>query len=475
MSAYATSHNVAGHSDYYAAMVMAASNYDSGAAGNSGYTMPSFTAYPNPMHQPYSAHAHHVALPPSCGFAATAPSVTVGNVSTSSVASSRASSHANNATVGSAPTAKRYTHNPYASEPSTPTLSANSSINMSNDQLSGSFQQPPSAAYSPVYAADGAYQESATGMYPSMGNITEQFYSMVGSIAHSSCSARGRHLLISVLRLQHLDKIQMIFDEILPQVNTLILDAQGCHVIRTLLEYLNEEQLTTLTSYLEEATIISTATSSQHTRRALQTLFERHRSSALDYIVQVVAADATRLAMTQQGCIAVMRMIENSLPHQKQHLVSALIPSLPTLTMDPYGNYVVQCILQNFDAHLTASVVCDAYTGHWVPLSCNKFASNVMEKVVRMMTGPARTTLVRELVFDTNNLLCLMQDGFGNFVLQAIIDSSTDPAEFRTIADAVRPQLHTSPYGHKIDGKLKSKRMQRSSSTASSSSSTSNH
>jgi hypothetical protein len=470
MSAYATSHS-AGHSDYYAAMVMAASNYDAGAAGTAGYTMPSFTAYPNPMHQSYSAHhTSHVALPPSCGFTATAPTVTVGNVSTSSVASSRASSHANAANT--APTTKRYTHNPYASEPSTPTLSANSSINISNDHLSGSFHQS-STAYSPVYAAEGNYQESNGSMYPSMGNITEQFYSMIGSIAHSSCSARGRHLLISVLRLQHLDKIQMIFDEILPQINTLILDAQGCHVIRTLLEYMNDEQLTTMTSYLEEATIISTATSSQHTRRALQTLFERHRSSALDYIVQVVAADATRLAMTQQGCIAVMRMIENSLPHQKQHLVSALIPSLPTLTMDPYGNYVVQCILQNFDAHLTASVVCDAYTGHWVPLSCNKFASNVMEKVVRMMTGPARTTLVRELVFDTNNLLCLMQDGFGNFVLQAIIDSSTDPAEFRTIADAVRPQLHTSPYGHKIDGKLKSKRMQRSSSTASSCSSTS--
>jgi hypothetical protein len=465
MSTFASS-NASGHSDYYAAMVMAASNYETGASGHTGgYTMPGFTAYPNPVHHPYGgSHATH-ALPPSCG-GFQAPSVTVGNVSTSSVASSRASSNPN-------AVAKRYTHNPYASEPSTPTLSANSSINMSNDQLSGSFHHQ--STYSPVYAAEGSYQQESTNQYPSMGNITEQFYSMIGSIAHAACSARGRHLLISVLRLQHLDKIQMIFDEILPQVNALILDAQGCHVIRTLLEYLSEEQLTTLTSYLEEQTIVATATSSQHTRRALQTLFERHRSNALDYIVQVVAADATRLSMTQQGCIAVMRIIENALPHQKQHLVAALIPSLPTLTMDPYGNYVVQCILQNFDANLTASVVYDAYTGHWVPLSCNKFASNVMEKVVRLMTGSARVSLVRELVFDTNNLLCLMQDGFGNFVLQAIIDSTTDAAEFRSIAEAVRPQLHTSPYGHKIDGKLKSKRMQRSSSTASSASSSSNN
>lgn len=443
-----------GHSDYYAAMVMAASNYDaSGSAGPYGY---------------YGAQAYQSQpsyTMPSCGGY---PTVAVGvNSSTSSAASSRPSLSAAAVSMPSAPV-KRYTHNPYASEPSTPTstslnttLSANSSFNASNDYTYQPQQQAQTSAYSPVYAAEGSYTESS---YPVVSNVTEQFFGVVGSIAHTACTARGRHLLISVLRLQHLDKIQLIFEEILPQLNALILDAQGCHVVRTLIEFLNDEQLTTLTSYIDEQTVLLMATTSQHTRRALQTLFERHRSTAFDFIVQVIAADATRLAMTQQGCIAIMRIIENSLPHQKQHLVAALIPSLPTLTMDPYGNYVVQCILQNFDANVTASLVCDAFSGHWVPLSCNKFASNVMEKVVRMMTGPARNALVRELVFDTNNLLCLMQDGFGNFVLQAVIDSSIDPSEYRLIADAVRPQLHTSPYGHKIDGKLKSKRFQRSGS-----------
>lgn len=449
-----------GHSDYYAAMVMASSNYETTASGSVGYGGYN-TAYPSgPL---YGAQQHH----PYASAVSCYPSVTVGHVNTST--SSAASSRVSNPTgAGSAAVpGKRYTHNPYASEPSTPsslntTLSANSSFNTSGD---AHMQFTQYAAASPVYSASGDSNYGSEGTsYPAMSNVTEQFFGLIGSIAHSACTVRGRHLLISVMRLQHVDKIQMIYDEVMPQINVLVLDAQGCHVVRTLVEYLSEDQLSALVTYLEEQTILSMATSSQHTRRALQTLFERHRSASLDFMVQVIAADATRLAMTQQGCIAIMRIIENSLPHQKQHLVAALIPSLPTLTMDPYGNYVVQCILQNFDANLTASVVCDAYTGHWVPLSCNKFASNVMEKVVRLMTGAARTSLVRELVFETSNLLCLMQDGFGNFVLQAIIESSTEPAEFRSISDAVRPQLHTSPYGHKIDSKLKSKRFQRSGS-----------
>jgi hypothetical protein len=178
----------------------------------------------------------------------------------------------------------------------------------------------------------------------------------------------------------------------------------------------------------------------------------------LDRVVQVIAADAPRLAMTQQGCIAIMRIVENAMPNQKHFLIQALLPSFPTLTMDPYGNYVVQCVLQNVDATSTAAFVCESFSGHWLPLSCNKFASNVMEKVVRLVTGAARASLVQELVFDSDNLMCLMQDGFGNFVLQAIIDSTQDTSEYRSIADVVRPLLHTSPYGHKIEGKLKLKR-----------------
>lgn len=454
-------------SDYYAAMVMATSNYSAGNptryyGGQPTYPQP-YSSMPSPQaflqaralqqaaggQMPYTPTMSAQQASPTCGSNTASPTMAAANTSVSSRTSTNGG--------------KRFSHNPYASEPSTPTntsmtLSGNTSFNASNDQMSGSGYGQA------MYASEQGFMDAAG----SLSSVTEQFYALVGSIAHNACTPRGRHLLISVLRLQHLDKIQMIFDEIAPQVNMVVLDGQGCHVVRTLVEFLSGDQLATLTAYLDEATIIAMATSSQHTRRALQMLFERHKSPAFDFIVQVVAADATRLSMTQQGCIAVMRMVEHALPHQRHHLVAALMPALPTLTMDPYGNYVVQAILQNIDSTLTASVVCDAYAGHWVPLCCNKFASNVMEKVVRMMTGPARVTLVRELVFDTNNLLCLMQDGYGNFVLQAVIDSSVDQQEFRTIAEVVRPLLHTSPYGHKIDGKLKSKRFGHRSSSSSS-------
>ena len=360
------------------------------------------------------------------------------------------------------PAQKRYTHNPYASEPTTPTCATPTSnpLNMSLNSQSScdsftAFQQ----SYHPVYAPEAVYSDSVA--YPVVNNLTEQFMSIIGSIAPTSCTARGRHLLVSVMRLQHMDKIQIIFDEIVPQLNIVVMDNQGCHVVRTLVEFLTTEQLEVFAANLSAKTVVDIATTSQHTRRVLQTLVERHKSNLLDNIISAIAANSAQLAKTQQGCIAVMRTVEHALPEQREVLMAALLPDLPALTMDPYGNYVVQCLLQHFDPTTCAAVVCSAFAGHWLTLSCNKFASNVMEKVVRLMVGPSRTELVQELVLNTSNVQCLMQDGFGNFVLQAIIDSSVDASEYRTICDVVRPLLHASPYGHKIEGKLKSKRFLR--------------
>lgn len=464
-------------SDYYAAMVMAASNYSD---------VPSMPQHPQP-HQSYfqaMANANNATGGPYDGMSYGGPARTqrfTPYTLPSPVASPMSGGQSALATLTTNPNipqnpTKRYTHNPYASEPSTPTSndarmngsvhSHNSSFNTSTDSFNGfngqSGQQQP--MFTPVYAPEGSYSDSVS--YPVVNNLTDQFMAIVGSIVPTACSGRGRHLLISIMRLQHLDKIQMIFDEVVPHINMLILDAQGCHIVRTLVEFLTPDQLAVFVSYITPSVVLEMATNSQHTRRVLQTLFERHKSPALRGIVDTITSDCVRLAMTQQGCIAIMRIIEHSLPEQRQQVVAKLIPELPALTMDAYGNYVVQCILQNFEPLSCSAVVCSAFAGHWVQLSCNKFASNVMEKVVRMIVGPSRAALVDELVFNTHNLQCLMQDGFGNFVLQAVIESSNDAGEFRIIADHVRPLLHTSPYGHKIDGKLKMKRFVRAGGPA---------
>lgn len=369
-------------------------------------------------------------------------------------------------------TKRRYAHNPYASstgsnsEPTSPAMGpaavSSGRVPAADGFYSGMSSANTSQVQSPVYAPD-AHASSGTGYdsasnHPIAFSINEQFAQARGNLAAAACTPRGRHMLVGALRQQHTDKIQAIFEELAPNVAGIIMDPQGGHVVRTLIEFLNEHQVAELVQFLTPEIVLTIATSSQNTRRVLQTLFERHRTPALQPIVDVIATHAIALSTTQQGCIAVMRCIEHTLDVQKQQVLVALQPQLAALTMDPYGNYVAQAVLQFFPRELACDVIEKAFMGHWVSLSCNKFASNVMEKFIQAATPMTRKAILDELVYTTEALTTLMQDGFGNFVLQQIIDTCTTGPEYRKLAERVRPMLGTSPFGHKIEAKLKSKR-----------------
>lgn len=372
---------------------------------------------------------------------------------------------------GGVPNAKqsRRRHNPYASsnastsEPSTPVVGpavASARVPAADGSFfSAHSSTNTSSVQSPVYAHDvpAGYSDAASN-HPIAYTINEQFAQARGSLAAAACTPRGRHMLVGALRQQHTDKIQAIFEELAPNVGAVVMDAQGGHVVRTMIEFLNEAQVAALVDFLTPELVLTIATSSQNTRRVLQTLFERHRTPVLQPVVDVIATHAIALSTTQQGCIAVMRCMEHSPDLHKAQVLQALQPQLAALTMDPYGNYVVQAVLQYFPCDVACEVLEKAFAGHWVALSCNKFASNVMEKFIQASPPMTRKTILDELVFTAEALGTLMQDGFGNFVLQQIIDTCTTGTEYRKMAEKVRPLLAVSPFGHKIEAKLKSKR-----------------
>lgn len=362
------------------------------------------------------------------------------------------------------------------------------------------LQQLPQTMYNNAYNAMGMYNGNAGNMYGNMmmnGNnsfgrtmvgcypsdmnainvgcgednngqpvaysLAEQFNSIVGSIAATACNTRGRSLLQSIMRLQHADKNRVIFQELTADARTVMLDANGCHVVRSLIEVLDDEHVKMLVASMPTELVIEVATTSQYTRRILQALFERPSTAVLEPIVDSLAMASLTVAGTQQGCIALMRVIERCTDAQKDKLLDILCPKLGDLAFDPFGNYVVQSVLE----HCKVPRVAEAFRDKLQFLARNKFASNVMEKLFRFSGPAARTEMVRELMSNEEELTSLAADGFGNFVIQAVIDTCTDPSEYRWIAERVRAVLHSSAYGHKIESKLRSKKMGGSNSNIS--------
>jgi len=237
-----------------------------------------------------------------------------------------------------------------------------------------------------------------------------------------------------------------------------LLDTHGCHVVRSLIEVLDAAQISKLIAVFNETLILNMSTLSQYTRRILQTLFEKHPAADLTTVVEVVAKNARYLAATQQGCISMMRIFEKCSAAHQQLLLRNLLSMFTELACDPFGNYVVQCALEHSEKNVAAQYVVDCFAGKFLRLACNKFASNVMEKVILLAPPSLRRMLLDELIYNPAALQQLTQDGYGNFVVQTIIETSATPNEHKKICDRLKPLINGSPYGHKIEGKMRAKR-----------------
>ncbi|KAH8612130.1 pumilio PUF RNA binding protein 9 [Trypanosoma vivax] len=249
--------------------------------------------------------------------------------------------------------------------------------------------------------------------------------------------------------------IDTMVQEIAADVERAALDQHGCHVLRALCDYMNAEQTAQIVSSFTETLVLNLCTVSQHTRRILQTLFERPRID-LQPIVDVLTSNAQYLAATQQGCISLMRVFEQCSPTQKAQMIAPLLPIFSHIALDPFGNYFVQCALEH-SGKIAAHYVMKYFNGKLLNMSCNKYGSNAVEKVMKICGDmpDVRQMVMNELVYNPAALQQLVQDGYGNFVVQSIIEHTHSPVELRRIYERLRPALLSSQYATRIEAKLR--------------------
>lgn len=92
-----------------------------------------------------------------------------------------------------------------------------------------------------------------------------------------------------------------------------------------------------------------------------------------------------------------------------------------TISIFTYSNYVVQHLL-TLNIQEVAELLLQRFQGYFLHLSCNKFASNVVEKVLESSEKCCKTIVMELLRSPTASMLLL--DPFGNFVIQRALSAS---------------------------------------------------
>lgn len=135
-------------------------------------------------------------------------------------------------------------------------------------------------------------------------------------------------------------------------------------------------------------------------------------------------------------------------------LVAEITYNALTLVQDPFGNYVVQYVLDLSIPRFTDAVV-RQFVGNVCLLSVQKFSSNVIEKCIRVSEPGVRKQLIEELLNRTR-LEKLLRDSFANYVVQTSLDYA-DPVQRMRLVECIRPILpviRNTPYGKRIQSKL---------------------
>lgn len=366
--------------------------------------------------------------------------------------------------VSGAPVVKR--HNPYAPAGST---QQSSQPSMTHEDFSYSAMDSPLMSYtgndfSSSYGHADVSSESImmghSGTHPK-GNpssqhqvvTTEELLSHCGNLVELSRTAPGSSFIQAALRegsATLAQNVAIIFNELQPAASSLLLDAHGCYVVKTLMERLSAEQLDSFVSSItaDPQLVYSMCTHSLHTRRVVQFLMDNANVAP---VAEVLIQRCAEVSMTQQGCIIMQRAMDVTPEPLRAQLFSTIFDHLVEFSVDPFANYVVQHMLEIGDKVLCSSAVLRAFRGNIVRLACNKFSSNVLEKSLFHITPDAQHDLLHEMYdVDEEVLHTMMQDSFGNYLIQSSIALATFK-DVIYINDRLKYVLQRTPYGHKIE------------------------
>ena len=156
----------------------------------------------------------------------------------------------------------------------------------------------------------------------------------------------------------------------------------------------------------------------------------------------------------RHGCCVLQRCIDHASGIQKAKLISQITEHAFHLVQDPFGNYVLQYIVDLQEPCFT-NPLCQTFQAQVPQLSKQKFSSNVIEKCLRGADTSVTRLMIEEML-NINELEKMLKDSYANYVVQTAMDYADADTKAHLI-EAIRPILpavrHT-PHGRRIQSKI---------------------
>jgi len=163
-------------------------------------------------------------------------------------------------------------------------------------------------------------------------------------------------------------------------------------------------------------------------------------SYGFSFVFDVMADNMLELGRDRFGCVILQRCMQIGTQKQKDNLAEKACENCVELMQDPFGNYVVQYLLypKKLDAGERpqraeklsrfaverANYVSERIKGKVVEMANQKYSSNAVELCVECSDAKHRKSLVKEMFANAETLTELLQNDYGNYVIQKALDVS---------------------------------------------------
>lgn len=280
------------------------------------------------------------------------------------------------------------------------------------------------------------------------------------------------------------EELQMVFDEILPHARQLMMDVFGNYVIQKMIEHGNVEMRTKLMQSMhghilelslgtygcrvvqkalefvepmeqihiadELRESILTCVQDQNANHVVQKVLEQISPSfKIDFIPTAFRGNVYKLAAHCYSCRVLQRIFEHCDATQTTPLFNELFQNTERLMHDQYGNYVIQWVLSKGNIQDKERIIRLAQ-GNVLKLARHKFASNVMEEIIkaanpndcRVFLDEILQPLPNDMLGSEPAVVAMMKDQYGNYVLQRFLERA-EGEQKEELVSAVKPALQS--------------------------------
>ncbi|PON95657.1 Coatomer beta subunit [Trema orientale] len=262
----------------------------------------------------------------------------------------------------------------------------------------------------------------------------------------------GNYLVQKLLEVCDEDQRMQIIHSVTSKSGELLrisCDMHGTRAVQKVIETLKTpEQFSMVVSSLrsDTVTLIKNMNGNHVAQRCLQYLVPEHS----EFLFEAAIMNCVELATDRHGCCVLQKCLSHSDGERRHRLICEIASNAIILSQDPFGNYVVQYVFELGLPWAIANIL-NQLNGSYGDLSVQKHSSNVVEKCLKCAGEERRTRIIQELI-DNPRLDQIMQDPFGNYVIQAALEQSKGSLHAKLV-DAIKPHvsvLRTSPYGKKV-------------------------